>query len=361
VFRRFLFAKTQKKQKAQNGIQPKGWRLPRFSARDGSVLWRDAWTPPIPSEKNNLCYNKPVTIKQSLVWATKILKKSRNHSPALDAEILLAFAIKKPKEFLYAHPEKKLTTREWNQFKKLIARRAKHEPIAYITSHKYFYGLDFFVNKNVLIPRPETELLVNETIKKVNSKQTTDKKMIIDVGAGSGCIAVSLAHHLPNAKIFAAEISSGAIKVAQKNIKRHKAAVSLLRGNLLEPFLKRIRNHELGIRDLIVAANLPYLTTRQWKNTQPEIKKYEPRTALDGGKDGLNFYRQLLQRIKLLITNYHLQITSIFEIDPRQTKSIVKLIHQYFGKTSASSRPLLRFCDIKKDLAGRDRVVIFKI
>jgi len=324
-------------------------------------------------------------IKQSLIWATKILKKSKILFPALDAEILLSFAVKKPKEFLYAHSEKKLAKGHFNKFKKLVARRAKYFPVAYLTGHKYFYGLDFFVNKDVLIPRPETETLVEEVLKiakfppHLSPLPTGARKLplpsgervgvrgnqsftIVDVGTGSGAIAITLAHHLPKAKIFATEISLGAKKVARKNILRHKAAVTLLRGNLLEPLIKSSKYKVASIKYLLIVANLPYLNTKQWQKTQPEIKKYEPRQALDGGADGLKYYKQLLNQIKLLITNYPLPITSLFEIDPSQTKHIIKLIHQYFGKSSPSRlRGFLRFCDIKKDLAGRDRVVIFKI
>jgi release factor glutamine methyltransferase len=284
-----------------------------------------------------------MTIQKSLISAIKIFQKNKILSPTLDAEVLLSFVIKKPKEFLYAHSEKKLTAAQISKFKKLIIHRAKHEPVAYITGRKYFYGLDFFVDKNVLIPRPETETLVETAI---NKNPTT----IIDVGTGSGAIAVSLAHHLPKAKIFATEISPAGLKVAQKNIHLHKAAVTLLRGNLFEPFLKKYKI--LNLRSLLIAANLPYLTTKQWQKTQSEIKKYEPRQALDGGEDGLKYYRELLQQIELLTTSHKLSITSIFEIDPSQKKSITKLIKHRFPSAKIET---------KKDLAGRDRLVIFEI
>ena len=277
--------------------------------------------------------------------ATKILQKNKLSSPALDAEVLLSFVIKKQKEFLYAHSEKKLTAAQFLKFKKLIARRSKHEPIAYIIDHKFFYGLNFFVDKNVLIPRPETETLVETVIDK-------NPTAVVDVGTGSGVIAISLAYHLPKTKIFATEISPSAAKIAQKNILHHKVTITLLRGNLLEPFLKNLKSKIKNLKSLIVVANLPYLKTRQWKKTLPEIKKYEPRQALDGGEDGLNYYRELLQQIELLITDYQLPITSIFEIDPSQKKTIAKLVNCRFPAAKI---------EIKKDLAGRDRVVIFKI
>ncbi|MBI5071594.1 peptide chain release factor N(5)-glutamine methyltransferase [Candidatus Falkowbacteria bacterium] len=298
-----------------------------------------------------------MTIKQSLIEAIKILQKNKISSPALDAEILLAFVTKKPKEFLYAHPKKKLAAGQLAKFKKLIARRVRHEPIAYLTDHKYFYGLDFFVDKNVLIPRPETETLVEAAIDK-------NPTAIIDVGTGSGAIAITLAHHLPKAKIFATEISAAALKVARKNILHHKVAVTLLHGNLLEPLMtipSRNSSREAASQarpygrysNLIIVANLPYLTTTQWRHTQPEIKKYEPKQALDGGSDGLNYYRQLLKQIKnFQVSSFKFHISCFFEIDPSQKKSITKLIKRRFPAAKIK---------IKQDLAGRNRVVIFKI
>jgi release factor glutamine methyltransferase len=176
----------------------------------------------------------------ALLWGIRKLKPlektSHGDLAAFDVEILLAFVLKKPKEFLYAHPEKKLTAAQLAHFKKLITRRAKHEPIAYITNQKEFFGLNFYVDKNVLIPRPETETLVEATISNIKYP-ISNSQTIVDIGAGSGCVAVSLAKRFPNAKIFATEISSGAMKVARKNARHHKAAVIFFRGNLISPFL----------------------------------------------------------------------------------------------------------------------------
>ena len=295
-----------------------------------------------------------MTIQKSLILTIKILEKNKIPFPALDAEILLSFVIKKPKEFLYAHSERKLTVAQILKFKKLITRRAQHEPVAYITGHKYFYGLDFFVDKNVLIPRPETEILVEEAIKKIqNPKSKIQNPIIVDVGTGSGCIAITLAKNLPTAKIFVTEISPGAAEIARKNIHHHKVAVTLFLGNLLEPIIKNLKSETLKFKSLIIAANLPYLTTRQWQKTQPEIKKYEPRQALDGGKDGLKYYRELLEQLKKLkISNYKFHVSCFFEIDPLETKRITKIIKRDFPTAKI---------EIKKDLAGRDRIVIFSL
>ncbi|MFH1226121.1 MAG: HemK/PrmC family methyltransferase, partial [bacterium] len=144
-----------------------------------------------------------MNIKKILKQAAEKLKAAKIDSAFLDADILLAFTLKKPKEFLYSYPEKKLTKNQLAKFNQLINRRAKREPVAYLINRKEFYGLDFYVDKNVLIPRPLTETLVEEIIKKVKNK----KVVIADIGTGSGCIAITLKKHLPQATIYAIDIS----------------------------------------------------------------------------------------------------------------------------------------------------------
>jgi release factor glutamine methyltransferase len=335
-----------------------------------------------------------MNIKEALIWAIKILKRKKIQSPALNAEILLAFAIKKPKEYLFAYPEKKLKNLEIKNFKKLINRRAHHEPVAYITGHKEFFGLDFVVNKNVLIPRPETELLVEETIKLLKTNQLTPKSYIIDIGTGSGAIIVSLAGSLPlpegevrrgweRPKLIAIDTSSRSLKIAKQNAKSnlrtnppyppltrgHEIArplllegqnkITFLRGNLIEPLFNQ--KLEISNLKLVLLANLPYLTTKEWRNSQPEIKKYEPRMALDGGPDGLKYFRELFRQINNLrqsaqdprksAFNKNPRLSAILEIGYNQAKAIKKLAKQY----------LLEYeVEIKKDLAGFDRLAIIK-
>jgi len=318
-----------------------------------------------------------MTIEKAQKWANKILNQKNIFSSALDAEILLAFVLKKPKEYLYAHPFNNLTIQQFNNFKKLISRRIKHEPVAYITGHKEFYGLNFLVNKKVLIPRPETELLVEETIKIVNNltiKQFSNLA-IFDVGTGSGCIAIALAKNLPRAKIIATDISKSALRLAKQNARRHGVSpqITFLRGNLLEPILK-IPNFKFLISNFIIVANLPYLTTKEWQRSQPEIRKYEPRQALDAGPDGLKYFRELFEQI----ITYNLQPKSlIFEIGYNQAPKIKKLTAKLSSKgakrqgiprecetaklSSKAERGIAPFkIEIKKDLAGFDRVIVIQ-
>ncbi len=311
-----------------------------------------------------------MNICQVLKENTLKLKKKNITNPHLEAEILLSHILKKPREFLLAHPEKQLTKLQIANYKLLTAKRTKGTPIAYLTGHKQFYGLDFIVNKNVLIPRPETELMVDEALNLLRSmlRSKTNKKTIIaDIGAGSGCIIISIIKNLfpnyqlppvaherrggriSNFKFLATDISRSALAVARKNAKKHNVVnppageIKFYQGNLLEPLIK---NLEIRNYNLVILANLPYLTPAQIKNS-PTIK-YEPKIALSADKDGLKYYRRLFKQL-IQITNYKLQITIFCEIDPRQITSFKKLIKKYLPAAKIQ---------IKKDLSGRNRLII---
>lgn len=261
-------------------------------------------------------------------------KKYGQSIDLLDLDLLLAAAFKKTREFLYIHPEQKISARQFNNFKKLLARRKRGEPLAYLLGHKEFYGLDFKVNKNTLIPRPETEIMVAEILKNKNIKT------IADIGTGSGCIAIALAKNNPNLKVYATDISAQALPVAKTNAKKHRVKIIFKKGNLLDP----IKNIKLDA----VAANLPY-GWKSWKNnTSAETKglKFEPSIALFTDKNGLQLYEELLKQLR----GGHYKIIFL-EIDPRQTKLITPLIKKYLPTAKV---------EIKKDLGCRDRLVIIK-
>lgn len=283
-----------------------------------------------------------MTIGQALLWATKNLKKSskRDGGSALDAEVLLSFASGKRREALLTHPEKYLTARQFAKFKNLIARRRRHEPIAYIIGKKGFFGLKFKVNPSVLIPRPETELLVEEAIKSYKLKAVS-YKLILDIGTGSGAIAVTLARNLPSAKIIATDVSAKALKIAKQNAKNNGVGkrIKFVKTSLL-PNLKA---HSLRPTALIVA-NLPYLPARVWQKAMPDVKKFEPKGALLGGADGLDLIKKLLQEIK----SENIKGTVLLEIDPSQKTKLPKIIKTIFPTA---------LVETKKDLAGLFRIV----
>jgi len=236
------------------------------------------------------------------------IKQALTQYQGIETDLLLAHILKQPKEFLFLHPEKELMTEQMRKFTNFAKRRLKGEPIAYILGYKYFYGLKFKVNKDVLIPRPETESLVEHAILFI--KKSPQPVKVLDLGTGSGCIAISLAKNLPKrkVKIYASDISSKALVVAKTNARLHKANIKFIRSDLLE----QLKNEDF---DLIIA-NLPY-GWAEWKNNSEAETiglSYEPKQALFTGKQGLALIEKLLRQIKQMKK----APIVLLEFDPRQ-------------------------------------------
>jgi len=299
-----------------------------------------------------------MVIDLALSTAGEKLNKNNIQTPRLDAEVLLAHILGKAREYVVAHPEQRLSKKQIASYELLVARRASDEPLAYLVGHKEFYGLDFLVDKYVLIPRPETELLIDKSLALLRSmlRNKLRNKMItiIDVGTGSGCIVISLAaklkDQLPKSKIvfLATDSSKKALNVAQKNAKNHGVGkdIKFLRGNLLTPFFHKsvFINHK---SEILLLVNLPYLSKNIFSTSSNSVKKFEPKSALLSGTDGLNHYRRFLNQLKLLVTNYQLQATVLCEISPEQ-------------KNSFRSEVISRFPEaiilFSKDLCGKWRI-----
>jgi len=244
-----------------------------------------------------------------------------------DFYLLLAHATGQSREYLIAHPEHRITERIHKKFLALAERRRHHEPIAYLTGHKEFYGLDFSVTSATLIPRPETEIMVEHIIEESLEKTTgSDKKIIIaDIGTGSGCIIVSLAAHLRkiSAEKFSAfefcatDISSAALRTARKNAQRHDvdSAIAFHAGDLLVP----IKGIFSSADEIIIAANLPYLSSHIYQSSAPDVRDYEPRTALESHTQGLGHILLLLEQISgIRSSERETPITLWLEISPEQ-------------------------------------------
>jgi release factor glutamine methyltransferase len=285
----------------------------------------------------------------------KISKILRNKK-IKNIDLLISHAIKKPKEFIYTHPEYVLSFFEYLKLKYYIYLQNKNYPIAYITKHKEFCGFDFYINKNVLVPRPETELMVEEVVNKINN--TNKQILLIDVGTGSGCIPISILKKVNSQtskqlNTLAIDISRKALKIAKKNAARHNVKIKFLYGNLLQTILTSpsplLRKERVKYDSIIITANLPYLTKSQFKN-ESSIKQ-EPKKALVAKRDGLELYKKLLEQIKQLANN-KTQITALLEIDPSQTKTIGQCIGQYLPEAEFK---------IKKDLAQLNRIVKIKL
>jgi release factor glutamine methyltransferase len=257
----------------------------------------------------------------------------------LEAEFLLCHVLRTPKAQLYSQPERALDPTELRKLRHLTLRRLQHEPMAYIVGCCEFYGIDFFVNHDVLIPRPETELLVEEAIKFARGNLTLARQLTIaDIGTGSGAVAVSLAVALPQAEIYATDISPSALRVAKTNCHRHKVdgRITLLCGDLLEPLPKPVD---------IVVANLPYVTNGDLKTLSQEITKFEPITALAGGEDGLANIRRLLCQLPGKV---HPRGCLLLEVGQGQARAVGSLVNSHFPK--ANTTPIA-------DLSGIARVI----
>lgn len=248
-----------------------------------------------------------------------------------EARDLLVHVLRKPLSFLIAHPETTLTPAQVEKFRTLVSKRRRGVPFAYLTGHQGFYGLDFGVTKDVLIPRPETEQLVDWVLAKVNRQQPVT---IADVGTGSGCIAVTLAKYLPNAHIIASDVSAKALLVARGNARAHGVLkrIAFRRGSLLAA----LRHNE---QPDIVVANLPYLTKPQLKAVS-----HEPKLALHGGKQGLELIEKLIQQIAERGIPQ-----AILEIDPQQEPWLEAIVAAYSKNTHMYQRDLsgrLRFLEL---------------
>lgn len=228
-----------------------------------------------------------LTMKSALRTAREKFNACGIVSAALDAEVLLSHVTGLDRAALYSELDRPLRNDETAQFNNLASRRLSGEPVAYITGHKEFMGLDFFVSRAVLIPRPETEQLVETALKILPSSP-----VVIDVGAGSGAIAVSLAFYNREALVYATDRSGEALEVARRNAVRHGVSdrIFLYQGDLLQPLKVCL---EAGRADL-VAANLPYIAESDLPRLPGEVRMFEPQLALNGGADGLEHYRRLV-------------------------------------------------------------------
>jgi len=281
-----------------------------------------------------------------------ILIKHRKKIANLDLELLIAHEIKKTREFILAHPEFKLSKIQLAQLESKISRRINTEPLSHIVGHKEFYGLDFKINQHTLIPRPETELLIEEVLKTI-PKINFAKLNLIDIGTGSGNIIISLAKNLNDAKInyFGTDISDDALKIAKYNAKKHEQEkIKFIKSNLLESILKNKKYFSVKNK-IILVANLPYLSKKIYSATTSNVKNFEPKSALYSSELGLNHYRKLFEQIKKQANKSN--IHSVFlEFSPEQKKTLNILIKKMLPLAK------IRF---QKDLAGKWRLCVLNL
>ncbi len=257
-------------------------------------------------------------------------------SPRLEAEILLVHILECSRVFLLAHPETPMTSVQCGHYAEVLARRSRGEPLPYITGHMEFYGLDFAVTPDVLIPRPETEGLVEGTLAWLRSHENG---VVVDVGTGSGCIVVTLAAKMPTARYIATDISASALEVARANAHQHQVteSIAFLQADLLSPLLGAA-----GI-DVIVS-NPPYIAEREWDELSISVRR-EPRVALTAGLDGLDAIRALLRQAHQALRPGGLLLV---EIGEKQGNAVQALARAAFPEARV---------EVLQDLAGKDRVL----
>ena len=262
-----------------------------------------------------------------------------SNTPYLEAELLLCFIKKISRNELYLNPDVDLSDIEEAEFGKLVEERSKGVPHAYITGIKEFYGREFIVSQKVLIPRPETELIIDETKRLLRE---VSAPVAVDLGTGSGCIAVTLAEEIAGIKVIACDIDSDALKIAKTNAIKFgvESSVSFVKSDLLK---------EVNVKADVIVANLPYVLETDKDKMEEKYMislKYEPQHALFAGDDGLNIYKRLIEELKKNTPKFLL-----LEIDPRQSNELSKMISDNLSP---------KHIEIKKDLAGHDRVIISK-
>lgn len=226
-----------------------------------------------------------MTIKELITWGHQELIQF--DSARLDAELLLSHVLKKPPTYVLAHDERSISCWEEWSYKRMITKRKKGVPVAYLRGHREFYGLDFEINKHVLVPRPDTEALVEAVIRYLSPDD-----LLLDVGTGSGCIPISVLKHVKGVEAIATDISSSALRVAKRNAERHGVGdrLQFFNSNLLSSIDPTL----LEGRGLVVTANLPYVPTDYQVNIET---RFEPQIALYGGDDGLDLYQRLIDEL----------------------------------------------------------------
>jgi release factor glutamine methyltransferase len=274
-----------------------------------------------------------MNVKEVLDDARRMLTDSNIEDAPLEAEVLLRDTLKKDRVGLYLALDEELSTEQQNAFRDRLARRLDDEPTAYILGYREFYGRDFLVDASVLVPRPETEVLVEKALEIARKHRLS---VIADVGTGCGAVAISLALELPQARVYATDISSSALRVARTNCRKHDVSdrVRLLSGDLLEVLPERVE---------MVVANLPYVSESDLPSSGPVSR--EPRLALDGGIDGLDKIRRLCIQAKTMPgSGGHL----LLEVGDGQARAVSTFLQDLFP-------PAL--VDVIPDLSSIDRVV----
>lgn len=275
-----------------------------------------------------------VILKDAYTEGIKKLKLSNIDAPVVTAGAILCYVLGCDKSYLYTHDDYLLSKDEYDKYCEALKRRIGGEPLQYITGHQEFMSLNFAVSPSVLIPRQDTEILVEYIMEFVGQKENVS---ILDIGTGSGCIAISLAYYIKGSQVFGVDVSKDALEIARKNARScgFEERITFLESNLFS-------NVPIKKFDVIVS-NPPYIPNRVIDTLDRQVKDFEPKIALDGGEDGLDFYRRITkQSVNFLKPNGLLA----FEVGFDQARDVAKIMESSF-----------KDINIQKDLAGIERVV----
>ncbi len=282
-------------------------------------------------------------IGRVLIAATERLRDAGSPTASLDAQVILAHALDVERSWLFAHYDHELTASEAERYTDLIARRAASEPVAYLVGHKEFYGLDLLVDRRVLIPRPETEMLVDAVLEWIDDYCTPDSHatpvLVADIGTGSGAIALAVAAETSSVQVYATDISADALEVARYNADRLDLGqrVTFYHGDMLTPLPEPV--------DILVA-NLPYVRQDEYQALDVDVHDYEPQMALESGPEGLDAIRRLLIQAP---HNLRPSGLIVLEIGHNQGEAVAAL--------ATESLPQAQWVSVEQDYSGHDRVV----
>jgi release factor glutamine methyltransferase len=284
-----------------------------------------------------------MTILQVLNGWTDRLKEHQIESPRLNAELMVAHALGLTRESLYVELKREVDPKEQAMIDSLMERRIKGEPLQYILGHQEFWSIDLNVDPRVLIPRPETELLIEQALLILSHAPSSGPLRILEIGTGSGAIAISLARELRNAFIVATDISDRAVRLAKENALRAgvEGQIAFVLGDLFGPFC---RTGERGGMDMILS-NPPYIARSEIESLAEEVRGHEPRGALDGGEDGLDFYRKIIEQAPACLND---RGWLLLEMGQGQGTRVVEMIRR---------RGAFREPEVLLDFSGIERAI----
>jgi release factor glutamine methyltransferase len=283
------------------------------------------------------------TLKRLLEWTASFFTRKNVDPARLSAELLLSHVLGIPRIKLYTDFERIPTDEQLTTFRELVKRAAEQEPIGYLTGKAHFFNLEFEITRDVLIPRPDTETLVEHVLQLSRRTSGFETPRVLDLCAGSGCIAAAIAHHHKHAVVVATEISAAALQVAAQNLQRLGLSerVTLLGGDLFQPLAQMVDRNPYDI----IVSNPPYIPTAQIATLDRSVRDYEPLGALDGGADGLDFHRRILAEAPAYLRNGG---RVFLEIAFDQGEA---------AKALAAASPDFEQVTLFKDHAGQDRVL----